>query len=46
MFELCCEYLPVSCKDFLEIQPTIECGLTLKRVLEMIKNIRSDAPYK
>ena len=44
MIELCCEYLsvrvhltPASSKEFLDIQATIECGFTLKRVRDMIK---------
>ena len=44
MIELCCEYLsvrfrvtPVSSKEFLDIQATIECGFTLKRVHDMIR---------
>ena len=28
---------PVSSKEFLDIQPNIECGFTLKRVHDMIK---------
>ena len=28
---------PVSSKEFLDIQATIECGFTLKRVCDMIK---------
>ena len=29
--------MPVSSKEFLDIQATIECGFTLKRVCDMIK---------
>ena len=28
---------PVSSKEFLEIQATIECGFTMKRVRDMIR---------
>ena len=28
---------PFLCKDFLNIQVTIECGLTLKRACDMIR---------
>ena len=30
---------PVSSMEFLDIQATIECGLTLKRVRDMIRTI-------
>ena len=30
----------VSSKEFLDIQTTIECGFTLKRVYEMIRTYR------
>ena len=30
-------YPPVSSKDFLDIQANTECGLTLKRVRDMIR---------
>ena len=31
------EFAPASSKEFLDIQATIECGFTLKRVRDMIK---------
>ena len=31
------DFAPASSKEFLDIQATIECGLTLKRVRDMIK---------
>ena len=43
MTELCCKYLSVGAFDFmfllciLDIQASIECGFTLKRVRAMIK---------
>ena len=40
------DFVPVSSKKFLDIQATIECGFTLKRVCDMIrtyKEIRVDS---
>ena len=34
------DFAPVSSKEFLEIQATIECGFTLKRVRDMIRTYR------
>ena len=31
------DFAPASSKEFLDIQATIECGFTLKRVRDMIK---------
>ena len=31
------DFVPASSKEFLDIQPTIECGFTLKRVRDMIR---------
>ena len=31
------DFVPVSSKEFLDIQATIECGFTLKRVCDMIR---------
>ena len=31
------DFAPVSSKKFLEIQPTVECGFTLKRVHDRIR---------
>ena len=31
------DFVPASSKEFLDIQATIECGFTLKRVRDMIK---------
>ena len=31
------DFAPVSSKEFLDIQATIECGFTLKRVRDMIR---------
>ena len=31
------DFVPASSKDFLDIQTTIECGFTLKSVLDMIR---------
>ena len=31
---------PVSSKEFFDIQATIECGFTLKRVRDIHKNIK------
>ena len=31
---------PVSSKEFLEIQTTIECGFTLKRACDMVRTYR------
>ena len=31
------DFAPVSSKDFLDIQATIECGVTLKLVRDMIR---------
>ena len=31
------DFTPASSKEFLDIQATIECGFTLKRVRDMIK---------
>ena len=39
-FESSCshfDFAPASSKEFLDIQATIECGFTLKRVRDMIK---------
>ena len=35
-------YMPVSSKEFLDIQATIECGFTLKHVREMIRTYSED----
>ena len=35
-------FAPASSKEFLDIQATIECGFTLKRVRDMTKNIQLD----
>ena len=32
---------PALSKEFLDIQVTIECGFTVRRVHDMIKNIRN-----
>ena len=34
------DFAPASSKEFLDIQATIECGFTLKRVRDMIKTYR------
>ena len=34
---VCVSEFPVSMKEFLDIQATIECGFTLKRVRDMIR---------
>ena len=34
------DYAPASSKEFLDIQATIECGFTLKRVRDMTKSYR------
>ena len=34
------DYAPVSSKEFLDIQATIECGFTPKHVRDMIKTYR------
>ena len=49
-FEPRCSHLtsnfaPVSSKEFLDIQVTIKCGFTLKRVRDMIKNIQYFLSY-
>ena len=31
------DFVPVSSNEFLDIQVTIECGFTLKRVRDMIR---------
>ena len=31
------DFVPASSKEFLDIQATIECGFTLKRVRDLIK---------
>ena len=31
------DFAPASSKEFLDIQATIECGFTLKRVRDMIR---------
>ena len=31
------DFAPASSKEFLDIQATIECGFTLKRIRDMIK---------
>ena len=31
------DFMPASSKEFLDIQATIECGFTLKRVLDMTR---------
>ena len=33
----CCSAAPASSKEFLDIQATIECGFTLKRVRDMTR---------
>ena len=35
--EVTSDFAPASSKEFLDIQATIECGFTLKRVRDMIK---------
>ena len=37
MIEMCTDIAPVSSKGFLDIQATIECRFTLKRVRDMIR---------
>ena len=48
MIERCCDIVPVLSKEFLDVQATLECRFTLKRVCDMIsdKKIRSNAPYR
>ena len=36
------DFAPASSKKFLDIQPTIECGFTLKRVCDMTIGISKD----
>ena len=38
------DFAPASSKEFLDIQATIECGFTLKRVRDMIKTYSQDFP--
>ena len=37
------DYAPASSKEFLDIQATIECEFTLKRVRDMIRTYSHDA---
>ena len=36
------DFAPASSKEFLDIQATIECGFTLKRVRDMIRTYSHD----
>ena len=45
-FESHCSHLNFRFLEFLDIQATIECGITLKRLLDMIKNIQSNELYR
>ena len=38
MIELCCDIWPVLSKEFLDVQATLECRFTLKRVCGMISD--------
>ena len=38
--------MPVSSKEFLDIQATIECGFTRKRVLDMVRTNRLNRDAK
>ena len=49
-FESSCSHLnldfaPASSKEFLDIQGTIECGFTLKRVLDMIRTYSQNSRH-
>ena len=39
------DFAPASSKEFLDIQATIECGCTLKRVFDMIRTYNDKVLY-